>query len=239
MLNRNKSLFTDVPRRYRGMVHEVNVGKAEPVKQHPYRVSPEKAEAMKKEVEYLLANDLAEVSESDWSSPCLLVKKSDGTYRFCTDYRRVNALTVSDSHPIPRIDDCIDRVGSAQFVSKIDLLKGYYQIPLSEEAKRISAFVTPEGLYQYKVLPFGMKNSGSCFQRVMNRVLKGASGCAVYIDDIVVFADSWEEHLSRLIDLFRRLEEANMTINLAKSEFGKARLEYLGYVVGQGEVASS
>ncbi|XP_069171090.1 uncharacterized protein [Procambarus clarkii] len=169
ILRRNESLFTDVPRRHRGMVHEVNVGSADPIKQHPYRVYPEKAAAMRAEVKYLLDNDLAEVSNSDWGLPCLLVKKRDGTYRFCTDYRKVNAVTVADSFPIPRIDDCLDRIGSARYVSKIDLLKGYYQIPLSEEAKRISAFVTPNGLYQYKVVPFGKKNSGSCFQRVMNQ----------------------------------------------------------------------
>ncbi|XP_069168027.1 uncharacterized protein [Procambarus clarkii] len=152
------------------------------------------------------------------------------------DYRKVNSITVADSHPMPRVSGCIDQVGSARYVSKVDLLKGYYQISLSPEARKILAFVTPDGLYQYKVLPFGMKNSGSCFQRMMNEMLRGAEGCTVYIDDIVVCADDWKTHLERLKELFRRLEEANLTVNLAKSEFGKAHLEYLGFVIGQGEV---
>ncbi|XP_069162585.1 uncharacterized protein [Procambarus clarkii] len=236
LIRRNKSLFTDVPRRHKSVVHEVDVCGGNPIKQSAYRVSPKKRKIMRQEVEYLLANDLAEPSNCEWSSLCVLVKKSDGSYRFCTDYRKVNAITVSDSHPLPRIGDCVDQVGNARFVTKVDLLKGYYQIPLSPSARRISAFATPDGLYQYKVLPFGMKNSRSCFQRMMNAVLRGMEGCAVYIDDIVVYADSWKQHMNRLTELFQRLEEANLTVNLTKSEFGKARLEYLGFAVGQGEV---
>ena len=107
----------------------------------------------------MLKNDIIEPSQSNWSSPCLLVPKSDRTYRFCTDYRKVNAVTKSESYPILIVEDCIDRIGSAQYVSKIDLLKGYWQVPLTPMAKEISAFVTPEGFYQYKVMPFGMKNA--------------------------------------------------------------------------------
>nr|XP_045615992.1 gastrula zinc finger protein XlCGF57.1-like [Procambarus clarkii] len=110
------------------------------------------------------------------------------------------------------------------------------QIPLSESAKRISAFGTPDGLYQYKILPFGMKNSGSCFQRAMNKMLQGMVGCTVYIDDIIVYSHSWDEHLRQLKELFDKLEEVNLVVNLPKSEFGKVKLQYLGYIVGQGEV---
>ena len=93
----------------------------------------------------------------------MLVPKNDGTYRFCTDYRKFNVTTKSDSYPIPRVEDCIDRIGRAKYVSKIDLLKGYWQVPLTPKAKEISAFVTPEGFYQYKVMPFGMKNAPATF----------------------------------------------------------------------------
>ncbi|XP_069167999.1 uncharacterized protein [Procambarus clarkii] len=236
ILRESEFIFTDVPRRHTSVMHEIEVTGGRPFKQSAYWVSPEKRELMRKEVEYFLANDLAEPSNIEWSSPCLLVRNSDGTYRFCTDYRKVNAIIVSDSHPMPRVNDCIDQVGNAGYVSKVDLLKGYYQISLTPEARKISAFVTPDGLYQYKVRPFGLKNSGSCFQRMMNEVLLGAEGCTMYIDDIVVYANSWETHLIRLKELFRRLEEANLTVNLAKCEFGKAHLEYLGFIIGQGKV---
>ncbi|XP_069156441.1 uncharacterized protein [Procambarus clarkii] len=172
LLRENASLFTDVPRRHKSVTHEVEVRDARSIKQSAYRVSPEKRELMRKKVDYLLENELAKPSNSEWSSPCLLVKKSDGTYRFCTDYRKVNSITVADSHPMLRVSDCIDQVGIARYVSEVDLLKGYYQISLTPEARKISAFVTPDGLYQYKVLPFGMKNNGSCFQRMMNELLR-------------------------------------------------------------------
>ena len=191
-------LFPDTPSRTDQVLHDVDVGSATPIKQHPYRVNPLKLEIMRKEVAYMLENDLIEASSSEWSSPCVLVPKPDGTYRFCTDFRQVNKVTKSDSYPIPRVDDCVDRVGNAKFVSKLDLLKGYWQVPLTTRAKEISAFATPDGLYQYKVMPFGMKNAPATFQRLINTVISGLEGCSAYIDDVVVYSDTWEEHLKHL-----------------------------------------
>ena len=110
-----------------------------PIKQNLYRVNPHKLEFLKKEWDCMLTNDIIEPSQSDWSLLCLLIPKNDGTYRFCTDYRKVNATTKSDSYPIPRVEDCNDRIGCAKYVSKIDLLKGYWQVPLTPKAKEISA----------------------------------------------------------------------------------------------------
>ena len=112
-------------------LHNVDVGNAEPIKQNPYRVNPRKLEFLRKEVGYMLEHGIIEPSQSNWSSPCLLVPKSDGSYRFCTDYRKVNSVTKSDSYPIPRVEDCIDRIGCAKYVTKLDLLKGYWQVPLT------------------------------------------------------------------------------------------------------------
>ncbi len=114
--------------------HDIDVGDAQPIKQHPYRLNPKKRELMKAEVEYLCQNNFASPSQSVWSSPCLLVPKSDLSVRFCTDYRKVNAVTKPDSFPLPRMEDCIDRVGPAKFVTKLDLLKGYWQVPLTPRA---------------------------------------------------------------------------------------------------------
>lgn len=129
-----------------------------PLRQAPYRLHPQKREQMRKEVDYLLQQGLAVPSCSPWTSPCLLVPKEDGTYRFGTDYRRVNAVTVPDAYPLPRVDELIDEVGQAKYVTKLDLLKGYWQIPLTERAQRASAFITPFGHFQYLVAPFGMRN---------------------------------------------------------------------------------
>ena len=229
-------LFQDIPSRTDKIYHDVDVGDCKPIKQHPYRLNPRKQEYLRKEVQYLLEHDFIEPSQSNWSSPCILVSKPDGSYRMCTDYRKINANSKTDTFPIPRIDDCIDRVGKARFVTKFDLLKGFYQIPLTDRAKEISAFVTPDGLYQYKVLPFGMKNSPPTFQRLINSVISGLEGCYAYIDDVILCSDSWDQHLLLIRKFFDRLSDAKLTINLVKSEFVKATVTFLGHIVGQGQV---
>ena len=141
-------LFPDVPTRTDQIYHDVDVGNADPIKQHPYRLNPSKQKYLKEEIKYLLENDFIEPSNSCWTSPCILVPKPDERYRMCTDYRKVMSVTKTDTFPIPRMDDCIDKVGKAKFVTKLDLLKGLWQVPLTDCAKEISAFVTPDGLYQ-------------------------------------------------------------------------------------------
>lgn len=103
---------------------------------------------------------------------------------------------------MPHIDNCVDHVGSAQYVSKFDLLKGYWQVPLTAQAKELSAFVTPDAFLQYTVMPFGVRNAPATFQRVMNRILYGMSGCEAYLDDVVLCSSSWSEHLNQIKDLF-------------------------------------
>ena len=139
----------------------------------------------------MFKNDLIEPSKSNWSSPCILVPKPDGSYRLCTDYRKVNTVTKTDTYPIPRIDDCIYKIGNARNVSKFDLLKDFWKVPLTKRAKEISAFVTPDGLFQYKVMPFGIKNSHATFQRLINQVISGLTDCDAYIDDVIVYSETW------------------------------------------------
>ncbi|KAK3106188.1 hypothetical protein FSP39_014556 [Pinctada imbricata] len=230
------TIFPDVPKKTNASHHDVIVGDASPIKQHPYRLNPIKLQYMRKEIQYMLENDIIEPSISDWSSPCILVPKQDGTYRLCTDFRKVNSVTKTDSYPIPRIDDCIDKIGSAKFVSKFDLLKGYWQVPLTERAREISAFATPDGLYQYKVMPFGMKNAPATFQRMIHSLLHHLEGCEAYIDDVIIYSDTWDDHLRIMRTFFDILAKANLTVNLAKSEFCHATVEYLGHKVGQGFV---
>ena len=179
----------------------------------------------------MLTNEIIEPSSSEWSSPCILVPKRDGSrsYHFCTDFCKVNAVTKSDSYPIPRIGDYIDHIGVSRYVSKLDLLKGYWQVPLTDRVKEISAFV----FFQYKVMPFGMKKTPATFHRMINRTIAGLQGCKGYIDDAVVYADTWEEHLDRLKNLFLRLRQAQLTVNLAKTEVRCAFVTYLGHCVGQ------
>ena len=120
---------------------------------------------MNDEIQYMLQNDLVEESNSEWSSPCILIPKSDKSFRFVTDFRKVNTVTKNDSYPIPRIDDCIDHIGAASFVSKFDMVKGYWQVPLTERAKEVSTLVVPGKLLQYKVMAFGMIGAPMTFTR--------------------------------------------------------------------------
>ena len=236
VITQYREVFPDVPSKTNLIEHDVDVGDSAPIKQHPYRVSPMKKELLDKEVQYMLKNDIIEESQSNWSSPCILVPKHDGGFRFCTDFRKVNDKTKSDSFPIPRIADCIDQIGNAKFVSTFDMLKGYWQVPLTQRAREISAFVTPSGLYQYKVMPFGMKNAPATFQRMVNKLVRDIDGCEGYIDDVVIFSDNWSDHIRQIKSFFQIMREAKLTINLMKSEFGKATVKYLGHIVGQGQV---
>ncbi|XP_073807553.1 uncharacterized protein [Danio rerio] len=229
-------LFHDTPTQTSVIQHDIVIHNSNPIKQHPYRVNARKRQIMKQEVEYLCENGLAAPSCSPWSSPCILVPKSDGSNRFCTDYRKVNAVTVPDCYPLPRMEDCVDNLGSARFVTKLDLLKGYWQVPLTPRASDISAFVTPDHFMQYKVMAFGLRNAPATFQRLITTVLAGVAGCNAYLDDVVIYSSEWPEHMSQLKTVFQRLANANLTLNLAKCEFAQATITYLGKRVGQGQV---
>ena len=236
LIHEYEHLFPDIPTRTDKIYHDVIVEDSKPIKQHPYRMNPLKQKYLQDEVKYLLENDFIEPSQSNYSSPCILVPKSNGTYRMCTDYRKVNSVTKTDSFPIPRIDDCIDKVGNSKYVTKFDLLKGFWQVPLTDRAKEVSAFATPNGLYQYKVMPFGMKNSPAKFQRLVNKVICRLDGCDAYIDDVIIYSDSWSDRLQRIRKFFDRLSKAKLTVNLAKTEFCHATVTFLGHLVGQGQV---
>ncbi|XP_076877760.1 uncharacterized protein LOC143526887 isoform X2 [Brachyhypopomus gauderio] len=236
MIKDYPSLFTDTPGRTTVLEHDIDVSGHAPIKQHPYRVNPRKRTVLSQETPYLVENGLAIPSRSPWSSPCLLVPKPDGTHRLCTDFRKVNAITTPDSFPLPRLEDCIDRVGSAKIVTKLDLLKGYWQVPLTKRASDISAFSTPDAFLQYTVMPFGLRNAPATFQRLMNLTLGDVKNCVAYLDDIVIYTETWEHHLEVLDIVFRRLHEASLVLNLEKCEFGRAVVSYLGKMVGQGHV---
>lgn len=228
-----RDLCSDVPSQSTVMEHDIVLIE----NTAPYRMSPQKKDILREEVQFLLKHDLVEKSKSEWASPCILVPKADGSMQMCTDYRQVNARTRSDSFPLPRIDDIIDSVGNAMFLTKIDLLKGYYQVPLTDNAKSISAFVTSDGLYQYRVMPFGLRNAPCTFQRLITNVIDGLENVYGYLDDIITVSNDWQKHMLTLRGLFQRLREAHLTINLVKSEFGYGSLSFLGHVVGRGRVA--
>lgn len=237
LLSAHKSVFRDTPGRTTLAMHDIDVGDSTPVKLGAYRLAPNKRRFLQSELNYMLTNDLIRRCQSEWSSPVTVVPKQGGSFRLCIDYRQVNSLTRTDSFPLPHVDDCIDQVGQAKFISKIDLMKGYWQVPLTPRAQDISCFVTSRGSFACRVMPFGLKNAPATFQRLMNDIIVDIPGCVVYIDDIIVFSPTWSEHLSQLDKLFTQLCKADLVVNLDKCEFVKHKVQYLGFVVGQGQVS--
>lgn len=168
-----------------------------PLHQSPYRVSARERQAIREQVEEMLHNDVIQPSKSPWAAPVVLVKKKDGSLRFCVDYRRLNSVTKKDVYPLPRIDDTLDRLSDARYFSSIDLKTGYWQIQVDERDREKTAFITPDGLYEFKVMPFGLCSAPATFQRLMDTVLAGLKWqiCLVYLDDVVVFASNFSDHM--------------------------------------------
>ena len=205
LLGEFTTLFPDVPGKTTVADHDIDVDNTPPNKQHPYRVNPVKLMQMRNKADYMLKNGMSEPSESQWSSPFVLVPKSDDIFRFCTDFRKINGISKTDTYPIPHVNDCFDRIGHAKYASEFDLLKGYWQVPLTKQVQELSAFITPDGLFQYCVKPFGLKNASATFQRMMINVIHGLEGCDAYIDDLVLYSQCWEDYEHLLKKIFGRL----------------------------------
>ena len=172
-------------------------------------------------------------SNSPWNSPVVLVKKKNGDIRFCVDYRALNEVTKRDTYPLPRIDDSIDSLSGASIFSSLDLKSGYFQCPLAESDREKTAFVTPDGLFEFKVLPFGLSNGPATFERLMDTVLRGRKWkqCLVYLDDLCIFGKSIHEHNIRLAEILHCLDQANLSLNIEKCSFGTSKVIILGHEV--------
>ena len=204
-----------------------------PVSQRARRLSYAQEQEMVKQVRELLAKQWIDPSASPWGSPILFVKKKDGGMRMCVDYRAVNKLTVRNSYPLPRIDDMLDKLSGSSIFTCLDLQQAYHQVRLNEEDIPKTAFVTPIGLFEYKVLPFGLCNAPSTFQALMNSILgpELRHCCLVYLDDIIVFSKTPEEHLQQLRTVLQKLQKAQLYAKLSKCEFGLKKVKFLGHVV--------
>lgn len=212
----------------------IDTGNSKPIKQRQYPLSPYMSNILNKELDSMLELGVVEPSQSPWCSPVLLVKKSSGEYRFCFDGRKLNAITKHDSYPLPRVDRILSMLHEAKFISSVDLRKAFWQIPLDKSSKEKTAFAIPgRGLYQFCVVPFGLCNSAQTQQRLMDAVFgpKYEPNIFVYLDDIIIVSNTFEQHLKLLEEVKERLRDANLTINIKKCEFFKTSLKYLGYVV--------
>lgn len=231
-------IFSEKPGKTNICTHHIElIPGAKPVKCSPYRLNPEKVKYLKHEIATLLRDNLIEETESSYASNVVLVPKPDKTLRLCTDYRKLNAITVPDPFPLPRIEDLIDRVGQAKYLTKIDMTRGYWQVSLDAESVPLSAFVTPFGHFAWRVMPFGLRNAPATFSRLVNKLLKNMDDyAAAYLDDILIFSNSWKEHLDHIRKVFQRIKDAGLTLNSGKCVFGVAEVDYLGHHIGLGKV---
>ncbi len=180
------------------------------------------------ELEAMLEMGVIEESHSDWASPIVLVPKTDGSVRFCVDYRKVNAVSKFDAYPMPRVDKLLDRLGTARIYSTLDLTKGYWQTPLSPLFKEKSAFTTPFGLHQFVTLPFGLFGAPATFQRLMDKILQPhTTYAAAYLDDIIIYSQDWQRHMVHLQEVLRALRGAGLTANPKKCAIGRVTLHYI------------
>ena len=218
--------------------HCIDTGDNAPVKQ-PFRRAPMASRVIQEEeVKKMLEQGVIEPSTSSWASPVVLVRKKDGTYRFCVDYRRLNDLTKKDAYPLPRLDDSIEAMGGAQWFSTLDLHSGYWQVEMEEADKEKTAFVTRMGLYQFRVMPFGLTNAPATFERLMELVLKGLQWeqLQVYLDDIVVFGVCFLVALFNLAQVFLRFRKAKLKMKVKKCKLFQRAVEFLGHIVSKDGV---
>ena len=195
------------------------------------RLDAAKLAAAKAEFAQMEKDGIIRRSCSPWASPLHLVKKPDGSWRPCGDYRRLNGVTVPDTYPLPNMMDFSARVAGCKFFSKIDLRKGYHQIPMHPADIPKTAIITPFGLFEFLRLTFGLRNAGSTFQRLMDRVLAGLPMVFVYLDDIIIASSSMEDHQRDVEEVFRRLRAASLVINREKCEFAVPEVQFLGHHV--------
>ena len=185
---------------------------------------------MKRLLDEMLRKDVITPSKSPWASPVVLVRKKDG---FCVDYRKVNAVTRKDAYPLPRIDVTLDTLAGSKWFSTLDLISGYWQVEVDPDDQEKTSFCTPDGLFEFKVMPFGLCNAPATFQRLMDMVLAGVqwSNCLVYLDDIIIVGKTFKHHLQNVREVFKCLRVAGLKLKPSKCDLCCKQVEFLGHIV--------
>ncbi|CAK1579348.1 unnamed protein product [Parnassius mnemosyne] len=206
-----------------------------PIFQRPRRLPVALEKEVETMIEGMVKDGVIEPSSSPWCSPVVLVKKKDGSMRFCVDYRRLNDATKKDSYPLPRIDDTLDMLTGVKWFSTLELKSGYWQVEIHPKDKEKIAFSTGKCLWQFKVMPFVLCNAPATFERLMELVLTGLIGdaCLVYLDDIIIIGRTFEEHHQNLVRVLMKIQSANLKLSPKKCSLFKRQVSFLGYVVSE------
>lgn len=215
---------------------------AKPVYQRNYRMSQEEKDALEKEVEKMLENSVIEEVSPDsaskgWNSPVILIRKKDGSWRLCIDFRKLNIVTLKVAALLPRVEDIVEEVARKKVFSVLDLASGYWQIPVSKECRSLLRFESLNRQYQFKVLPFGVTNAPAIFQRLINDILKGIDNVHTLIDDTITASLNIEEDVIKLREIFRRLDYYHLRLNKKKCKFGETTLNIFGFTIKNGKIS--
>jgi len=242
LINKYKHLFTSDPLDI-GCANiepcEINLKSNKTIFQPPYRVAPVQREKLKLLIDQMIISDIVEPSRSNYAAPVFLIpKKEKGEYRFLVDYRKLNNETISDKHPIPRSQDLFKSLEGAKYYSSIDMAQGYFQLPIKIEDRYKTAFITDFGLYQFKRIPKGFKNSGPIFQRIINNIFSDYlyKTMVAYLDDICCFGKDFESSLERLKTILTQLDEAGLKLKTNKCVFFSSKIELLGHEVSNNGI---
>ena len=220
--------------------HQIPLLDDAPVRQRYRRLPPSQYEQVRAHIQGLLDGGVIRPSTSPYASPIVLVQKKSGEMRMCVDYRQLNAKTRRDAYPLPRIEETLDALGGARFFSTLDLASGYNQVPVAEGDRAKTAFCTPFGLFEFNRMPFGLCNAPGTFQRLMERIFGDQSfqTLLLYLDDVVIYASSFEQHLRRLELVLGRLRAHHLKLKLSKCHFFAREVRYLGHVISARGVAT-
>ena len=236
LLGKFQEVLTEVPGRTQLAEFQVSLVDERPVRTKPYPLPHAKQEAVKEELREMQELGVIEPAQSPYAFPVVLVQKKDGSNRFCVDYRKLNAVTQFQAESIPDPEVIFSKLARARIFSKVDLSKGYWQIPVRPEDKPKLAFITQEGVFTWNVMPFGVKNAPSVFTAMMRELLRPLEEEAVdnFMDDLLVATETWEEHLRVWRVVLERLKETGLTARPTKCHIGFRKLEYLGHCLSWG-----
>jgi len=217
------------------VAHYIDTGDKRPIRVPPRRIPPGRRKIIEDEIAKMLEQGIIRCSDSPWSSPVVLVKKKDGSTRFCIDYRQLNEVTRKNAYPLPRIDTCLEALKGNSWFCTLDLASGYWQIKMSDEDRCKTAFASHMGLYEFNRMPFGLTNAPATFQCLMERVLQGYIGnkCLLYLDDVIVFGKTFEEVYDNLKAVLARFAKYNLKLKAKKCELFKRKVAFLGHVVSE------
>ncbi|GFT33935.1 retrovirus-related Pol polyprotein from transposon 297 [Trichonephila clavipes] len=234
LLSKYSKCFSNNPGLTNLVEHEIQLVSDQPVRTKPYRMSHRQNEILKNEINRMLKLGIIEVGESDYMSPMILVEVAGKEPRPCIDYRKLNGIIRTEYFPLPNIEERVETVSAAKFITVLIVSKGYWQIQLSKTAQREAGFCTSFGTYRPLRMSFGLKNAPYFFSKLMAELLNGLEERTTYLDDIAIFSDTWESHLKHVETVLQRIKRAKLTIKPSKCKFAQQNVKFLGHIVSQG-----